>query len=50
VAKKTTDEIIAAGKAAGVTVTVSTGPPRTTGEIALLPGVRRPTENEREAT
>jgi hypothetical protein len=46
---KTTAEIIAAAKAAGVEITV-TQRPKGRGEVALLPGVRRPTENEREAT
>jgi hypothetical protein len=48
--RKTTEALLAEARAAGVEVTVSTRPPRATGEIALLPGVRRPTENEREAT
>jgi O-succinylbenzoate synthase len=50
VATETTEELIADAKAWGIEVTVSTGPRTTTGEIVPLPGVRRPTENEREAT
>ena len=37
---KTTEQILAEAKKFGVTVTVSKGPPKATGEITLLPGVR----------
>lgn len=42
---KRTEEIIAASKAAGVAVTVSTRPSGQ-GEITLLPGVRRPPDED----
>jgi hypothetical protein len=38
---KTTEQILAEARKAGVTVAVSTGP-KATGEIILLPGVRPP--------
>jgi hypothetical protein len=37
---KTTEQMLAEAAKAGVTVTVSTAPPRVTDEVALLPGVR----------
>ena len=49
-ATETTEEQIADAKAWGIEVTVSMEPPTTTGEIVPLSRVRRPTENEREAT
>ena len=49
VATKTTEELIADAKAWWTEVTVTTKP-KGTGEITPLPGLRRPTESEREAT
>ena len=43
VPKKTTAQMIAEAKAAGIEVTISKAPPRTKGEIVPLPGVRPPT-------
>ena len=48
-AKTFEEKVLALAEKYGVEVTISKGP-KGTGEIALLPGVRRPTENEREAT
>jgi hypothetical protein len=45
---KKTEEMLAEAKAAGVEVRV-TQRPKGGGEVALLPGVRRPTEDERAA-
>ncbi len=42
---KTTEQMIAEAKAAGVEITVTTRP-KGTGEIVLLPGVRRPAESD----
>ena len=38
---KTTEEILALAEKYGVEVTISKGPPKATGEITLLPGVRK---------
>jgi hypothetical protein len=41
-AMKTTEQILREANALGIEVTVSTAPPKTTGEIVLLPGLREP--------